>query len=95
MCDKKHANKHQVKEDQTHMPLPPEGTSHAILLVDIPLGKEQCMRQSTKAWFPYDCWRSLMIAWITSKVFSDRNNHMETKFSFCQRSPMIPATAND
>ena len=43
VCDKKHANKHQVKEDQTHMPLPPEGTSHAILLVDIPLGKEQCM----------------------------------------------------
>ena len=33
MCDKKHAKKHQVKEDQTHMPLPPEGTSHAILLV--------------------------------------------------------------
>ena len=31
MCDKKHADKHQVKEDQTHMPLPPEGTSHAIL----------------------------------------------------------------
>ena len=26
-----------VKEDQTHMPLPPEGTSHATLLVDIPL----------------------------------------------------------
>ena len=25
------------------MPLPPEGTSHAILLVDIPLGKEQCI----------------------------------------------------
>ena len=23
MCDKKHANKHQAKEDQTHMPLPP------------------------------------------------------------------------
>ena len=22
MCDKKHANKHQLKEDQTHMPLP-------------------------------------------------------------------------
>ena len=43
MCDKKHANKHQVKEDQTHMPLPPEGTSHAILLVDIPSGKEQCL----------------------------------------------------
>ena len=32
MCDKKHANKHQVKEDQTHMPLPPEGTSHATYL---------------------------------------------------------------
>ena len=30
VCDKKYANKHQVKEDQTHMPLPPEGTSHAI-----------------------------------------------------------------
>ena len=37
MCDKKHANKHLVKEDQAHMPLPPEGTSHAILLVDITL----------------------------------------------------------
>ena len=22
VCDKKHVNKHQVKEDQTHMPLP-------------------------------------------------------------------------
>ena len=43
VCDMQHANKHQVKEDQTHMPLPPEGTSHAILLVDIHLGKEQCM----------------------------------------------------
>ena len=36
---KKHANKHQVQEDQTHMPLPPEGTSHAILLVDITFGQ--------------------------------------------------------
>ena len=35
----KHAKKHQVKEDQTHMPLPPEGTSHAILLVDINFGQ--------------------------------------------------------
>ena len=35
VCDKKHANEHQIKEDQTHMPLPPEVTSHAILLVDI------------------------------------------------------------
>ena len=47
------------------------------------------------AWFPYDRWRSLTIAGIASKVFSDRNDHMETKFSFCQRSPTIPATAND
>ena len=39
VCDKKHANKHQVKEDQTHMPLPPEGTSHAILPVDITFGQ--------------------------------------------------------
>ena len=38
---------------------------------------------------------SLTIAGIASKVFSDRNDHMETKFSFCQRSPTIPATAND
>ena len=39
----------------------------------------------------------LTIAGIASKVFSDRNDHMETKFSFCgcQRSPTIPATAND
>ena len=36
-----------------------------------------------------------MIAGIASKVFSDCNDHMETKFSFCQRSPTIPATAND
>ena len=49
----------------------------------------------SKAWFPYDRWRSLTIAGIASKVFSDRNDHMETKFSFCQRSPTIPATAND
>ena len=40
VCDKKHANKHQVKEDQIHiMALPPEGTSHAILLVDITFGQ--------------------------------------------------------
>ena len=43
VCDKRHANKHQVKEDQTHMPLPLEGTSHATLLADVPSGKEQCM----------------------------------------------------
>ena len=43
VCGKKHANKHQAKDDQTHMPLPPERTSHLILLVDIPSGKEQCM----------------------------------------------------
>ena len=43
VCDKKHANKHQVKEDQKHIPLSPEGTSHTILLVDIPSGKEQCI----------------------------------------------------
>ena len=36
-----------------------------------------------------------MIAGIASEVFSDRNDHMETKFSFCQRSPTIPATAKD
>ena len=42
VCDKKHADKHQVKDDQTHMPLPPEGTSDAILLADISSGKEQC-----------------------------------------------------
>ena len=26
VCAKKHANRHQVKEDETHMPLPPKGT---------------------------------------------------------------------
>ena len=36
-----------------------------------------------------------MIAGIASKLFSDRSDLMETKFSFCQQSPMIPATAND
>ena len=36
-----------------------------------------------------------MISGIASKLFSDHNDHMETKFSFCQRSPKIPATAND
>ena len=30
-----------------------------------------------------------------SKQFSDRSDHMETKFSFCQRSATIAATAND
>ena len=39
MCDKKYANDHQVNEDQTQKPLPPEGTSHAILLVDITFGQ--------------------------------------------------------
>ena len=48
-----------------------------------------------KAWFPYDRWRSFTIAGIASKLFSDRNDHMETKFSFCQRPPTIPATTND
>ena len=42
-----------------------------------------------KAWFPYDFWRLFTIAGIASKLFSDRNDHMETKFSFCQRSPTI------
>ena len=55
----------------------------------------QTHKIGNKAWFPYDRWRSFTIAEIASKVFSDRHNHMETKFSFCQRSPMIPATAND
>ena len=35
MCDKKHANKHQVKEDQTHMPLPPEGGNIYIYIVKL------------------------------------------------------------
>ena len=32
---------------------------------------------------------------LASKLFSNRNNHKETKFSFCQRSPTVPVTAND
>ena len=44
-----------------------------------------------KAWFPYDRWRSFTIAASASKLFSDHNDHMETKFSFCQRSPTILA----
>ena len=44
MCDKKHADRHQVKEDQTHMPLPPEGTSHAILLVDLRARSNACVK---------------------------------------------------
>ena len=48
-----------------------------------------------KGWFPYDRWRSFTIAGIASKLFSDRSDHMESKFLFCQRSPTIPATAND
>ena len=46
--------------------------------------------KSSKAWFPYNRWRSFTIAGITSKLFSDRNNHIETKFLFCQRSLMTP-----
>ena len=48
------------------------------------------------AWFPYDRSRSFTIAGIASKLFSDRSDHMGTKFSFllaitndpsdCQRS---------
>ena len=30
-----------------------------------------------------------------SKLFSDLNDHMGTKISFCQRLSTIPATAND
>ena len=48
-----------------------------------------------KAWFSYDHWRSFTAAGIPGKLFSDCNDHMETKFSFCQRSLMIPATAKD
>ena len=44
---------------------------------------------------PYGCWQSFTIAGIASKLFSDCNDHMEIKFSFCQRSPTIPVTAND
>ena len=46
MCDKKHANKHQVKEDETHMPLPPEGTSHAIysLLIYLRARSNACVK---------------------------------------------------
>ena len=34
VCDRKHANKHQVKEDQTHMPLPPKEPhmQHSLLI---------------------------------------------------------------
>ena len=52
--------------------------------------------QSSKAWFPYDRWRSLTIAGIASKVFSDRNDHMEKNFHFAsdrQRSQRLPTIA--
>ena len=39
-----------------------------------------------KSWFSYDRWRSFTIAGIASKLFSDRSDHMETKFSSCKRS---------
>ena len=48
MCDKKHANKHPVKEDQMHMPLPSEGTSHAILRVDIPRARSNACAKVLK-----------------------------------------------
>ena len=38
---------------------------------------------TSKVWFPYDHWRLFIIAGIASKLFSDNNNNMETKFSFC------------
>ena len=67
MCDKKHANKHQVKEDQTHMPLPPEGTSHAILLVDITFGQGvmHVLKYLGCIWL-----------WLESKVNTYLKNHM-------------------
>ena len=37
---------------------------------------------SENGWFPYDHCRSFMIAGIANKLFSDRSDHMETKFSF-------------
>ena len=43
--------------------------------------------------FPYDRWRSFTIAGIATKLFSDRSDHIETKFSFCPRSPTIPEIA--
>ena len=39
-------------------------------------------RQLQNAWFPYDRCRSFTITGIASKLFSDRSDHMETKFSF-------------
>ena len=46
-----------------------------------------------KAWFPYDHWRLVTITGIISKVFSNFNDHMETKFSFSndhQQSQQLP-----
>ena len=56
---------------------------------------DSLMFMLNKAWFPYDRWRSFTIAGIASKLFSDRNDHMETKCHFAsdrqrsQRPPMI------
>ena len=44
------------------MPLPPERTSHVVLLVDIPSDKEQCLR-SIKASF------SLIVAHFLPEIF--------------------------
>ena len=69
VCDKKHAKntKHQIKEDQTYMPLPPKGPSHATLLVDIPFGKEQLhvLKYQGCIWL-----------WLKSKVNTYLKNHM-------------------
>ena len=53
------------------------------------------IRQLQNAWFPYDRCRSFTIAGIASKLFSDRSDHMETKFSFLLAISNDPATAKD
>ena len=58
-------------------------------------GRETVIYFWIKAWFPYDCWQSFTITGIASKLFSNCNDHMDTKLSFYQQLPTIPATAND
>ena len=70
----------------------PDTSLSFVILVSV-IGIDH--HQHLIVWFPYNHWQSFTIAGITSKLFSDCNDHTETKFSFCQRSPTIPATAHD
>ena len=49
MCDKNHANKHQVKEDQTHVPLPPIITHYQGLQITREFGDNASLQIKSRS----------------------------------------------